>query len=95
MYLGGPSGLGSAPVITLTGESPDSAFGISVATAGDVNGDGLFRSDCLVYTRLAAVRAGLTYIWAARLALAPLRCSRLPGNLPAMPLVNMWHRREM
>ena len=40
VYLGGPSGLATTAATTLTGESANHYFGSSVATAGDVNGDG-------------------------------------------------------
>jgi hypothetical protein len=40
VYVGGPSGLGMSPAFTLTGRGPDGSFGASVASAGDVNGDG-------------------------------------------------------
>lgn len=40
LYLGGPSGLGAAPATSLTGLDGGGFFGGSVASAGDVNGDG-------------------------------------------------------
>jgi len=40
VYLGGASGLATTPVTTLTGAAAGDKFGVSVATAGDVNGDG-------------------------------------------------------
>jgi hypothetical protein len=40
LYLGGSSGLSSSPAFTITGQSDDDNLGISVAGAGDVNGDG-------------------------------------------------------
>ncbi|MCX6546028.1 MAG: FG-GAP-like repeat-containing protein [Acidobacteria bacterium] len=40
VYLGGASGLTTTPSTTLTGETTSNSFGVSVATAGDVNGDG-------------------------------------------------------
>ena len=41
VYLGSMSGLGPGPASTVEGNQPLSSFGWSVATAGDVNGDGL------------------------------------------------------
>jgi len=46
VYLGSPSGLGSAPGSTLESDRTESRFGNSVSTAGDVNGDGY--SDVIV-----------------------------------------------
>ncbi len=40
VYLGGPSGLAAVPAWERTGEQSAASFGISVAGAGDVNGDG-------------------------------------------------------
>ena len=40
LYLGGPGGLGAAPHQTLEMNVANARFGFSVATAGDVNGDG-------------------------------------------------------
>jgi len=39
LYQGGPTGLSATPVFTATGENPFDNFGISVGTAGDINGD--------------------------------------------------------
>ncbi|MEW6221032.1 MAG: FG-GAP-like repeat-containing protein, partial [Thermodesulfobacteriota bacterium] len=40
LYLGGPTGLAVSPAWTVEGGQPGAYFGGSVATAGDVNGDG-------------------------------------------------------
>ena len=40
VFLGGPGGLATTPATTLTGQGTSNFFGHSVATAGDVNGDG-------------------------------------------------------
>ncbi len=40
VYLGSASGLGATPAWTAEGEQDAAQFGIGVATAGDVNGDG-------------------------------------------------------
>ncbi|MCC7141715.1 MAG: FG-GAP repeat protein, partial [Candidatus Eisenbacteria bacterium] len=41
LFLGSPSGAGSAPAWTFESNQANSQFGASVANAGDVNGDGL------------------------------------------------------
>ena len=46
LYLGSPSGLSSTAAWTAESDQANSQFGISVATAGDVNGDGF--SDVIV-----------------------------------------------
>ena len=46
VYLGAPSGLGASPAWTAESDLADAAFGVSVSTAGDVNGDGY--SDVIV-----------------------------------------------
>ena len=46
VYLGSPNGLANAPIISPEGSLGYSRFGSTVATAGDVNGDGF--SDVLV-----------------------------------------------
>jgi hypothetical protein len=40
VFLGGPGGVASTPVWTAVGDTAEAWFGWSVATAGDVNGDG-------------------------------------------------------
>jgi hypothetical protein len=46
IFLGSPSGLGTSPAWTAESDQASSNFGISVACAGDVNGDGF--SDVIV-----------------------------------------------
>ncbi len=46
VYLGSPAGLSTAPAWTVGSPQPDSYFGSSASTAGDVNGDGF--SDVIV-----------------------------------------------
>lgn len=40
LYTGGPGGLAGTPLSVVTGEGPANSFGVSLASAGDVNGDG-------------------------------------------------------
>src|SRR5262249_60279621 len=40
VYLGSPTGLGLLPAWTAEGDQISATFGFSVASAGDVNGDG-------------------------------------------------------
>ena len=46
VYPGNANGLGSTPILSVTGEGPASSFGRSVAMAGDVNGEG--QSDVVI-----------------------------------------------
>ncbi len=52
VFLGSANGVGAAPVNVLAGTASGDLFGISVAAAGDVNGDGY--SDVVVGARHAA-----------------------------------------
>lgn len=58
IYYGGPS-LNAAPDVTLTGESTATWFGTSVASAGDVNGDGF--GDVIVGAPNYGSQAGRVY----------------------------------
>jgi hypothetical protein len=49
LYIGSASGLSNTPIETLEGNQADSYWGASVATAGDVNGDGF--ADVIVGAR--------------------------------------------
>jgi hypothetical protein len=40
LYAGGPDGLSGTPLSIVSGEGPADSFGVSLAAAGDVNGDG-------------------------------------------------------
>jgi hypothetical protein len=42
VYLGSAPGLATSPAWTMTGDQDGAGFGVSVAMAGDVNGDGYF-----------------------------------------------------
>jgi hypothetical protein len=57
----GPTSLDPSHVVTLTGELPNTSFGVSVATAGDVNGDGY--DDVIVGAPTYGNDAGRAYIY--------------------------------
>jgi len=64
IYLGSSSGIanGASPYATLTGVNPNDNFGTSVASAGDVNGDGYY--DIIVGAPNAGVNSqGVTYLY--------------------------------
>jgi len=61
LYLGGPSGLSSAASWTAAGEATGNQFGYSVATAGDVNGDGY--SDVIVGAYGYTTNTGKAYLY--------------------------------
>jgi hypothetical protein len=58
VYLGGPSGIATSPLVTLTGSGD---FGWAVASAGDVNGDGY--GDVVVASPEFSSNAGAAYIY--------------------------------
>ena len=63
VFFGGPAP-DSAPDLILTGEAPGDRFGVEVAPAGDVNGDG--RPDVIVgadFNSVAGTRAGRAYVF--------------------------------
>ena len=61
LYMGGPGGLAAAAIWTSVGESSNDRFGHSVATAGDVNGDGY--ADVVVGAKQAVDFAGKAYLY--------------------------------
>ena len=61
LYLGGARGLSVSPSWTASGEATGDAFGWSVATAGDVNGDGY--SDVIVGAFLFSNEMGRAYLY--------------------------------
>ena len=61
IFLGSASGLSASPAATLTGANALDSFGVSVASAGDVNGDGF--SDVIVGARGVSSHTGAAYIY--------------------------------
>jgi hypothetical protein len=59
-YLGGPGGVGTVAATTLTGEGTGDQFAWSVATAGDVNGDGY--SDVVIGADAYGSLTGRVYV---------------------------------
>jgi len=62
VYTGGSEGLAEPPSFVLGGEGPDDYFGRSVATAGDVNGDGY--DDIIVGAQAYEESTGRAYVYA-------------------------------
>jgi hypothetical protein len=61
IYTGGSDGPAEPPSMMLTGEGPDDYFGRSVATAGDVDGDGY--DDVIVGAQACDQSTGLAYVY--------------------------------
>ena len=62
LYLGSASGIGTAPSVTLVGLESGGAFGTAVATAGDVDGDGL--GDLVIGASNVGNGVGRVYVYA-------------------------------
>jgi hypothetical protein len=62
LYLGGASGVGAVPSVTLVGRESGGAFGAAVATAGDVDGDGL--GDLVIGANNVGNGVGRVYFYA-------------------------------
>jgi hypothetical protein len=72
VYHGSASGLSTTPDWSDQGEAVSDEFGVSVASAGDVNGDGY--ADVIVGTRLnddAGTSAGQAYVYSFAVTLVP------------------------
>jgi hypothetical protein len=61
VYHGSASGLSPTPALTLTGDAMGANFGISVASVGDVNGDGY--SDLVVGASVYSGNTGRAYVY--------------------------------
>jgi hypothetical protein len=76
LYLGSPSGLSTTPVWTAEGHQERCEFGVSVASAGDVNGDGY--DDIVVgapFFRNHYDSEGRVYLWLGS-------ATGIPGSVP-------------
>jgi hypothetical protein len=61
VYLGGAAGLPATPTLTLTGADAGGRFGTSVASSGDINGDGY--SDVVVGAVLSLSNTGRAHVF--------------------------------
>ncbi|MGH7724467.1 MAG: FG-GAP-like repeat-containing protein [Candidatus Eiseniibacteriota bacterium] len=64
LYLGSAAGLGASPIWTAEGDSATAIFGVSVRTAGDVNGDG--HSDVVVRALMCPFGTCEDFDWRGR-----------------------------
>jgi hypothetical protein len=61
VYLGGPSGLSASPVLLDGPDDANALFGFSVASAGDINGDGY--ADVIIGAAYATSQAGRAHLY--------------------------------
>ncbi len=61
IFLGSASGLSASPATTLNGITALDSFGISVSSAGDINGDGF--SDVIIGAKGVSSHTGAAYIY--------------------------------
>ena len=79
LFLGSSTGPSATPATILSGTDAGDAFGNSVASAGDVNGDGY--SDVIVGAFMASAETGAAYVYlGASTGLSMTAASALDGN---------------
>ena len=89
IYFGGEAGPGTSPDVSLHGTAPGEYFGASVASAGDVNGDGFADSVVGAYGADSAAD-GPTCSSEARPGPTPARASRSTAKRPRMASARRW-----
>ncbi|MEI8256801.1 MAG: FG-GAP-like repeat-containing protein, partial [Deltaproteobacteria bacterium] len=79
VYLGGPAGLGTTASRVLTGPGGvNGQFGVSVSSAGDLNGDGL--ADLVIGAPGVNISAGMAYVYLAVAGPSTTPSLTLPGG---------------